>query len=98
MFDSKGTKVLPSLPDLVTSRPRMKAQPAGPKITLCFLHPFVSLCIPTYHEHSNYVAYIVAMQPYFSWLWQFRQLFCVATMSSLAQLRVWDWYWEAEAT
>ena len=34
------------------------------------------------------VTYIVAMQPYFSRLRQFRRLLCVATMSSLAQLRV----------
>ena len=42
--------------------------------------------------------YIVAMQPYFSRLRQFIRLLCVATMSSLAQLRVWDGYWEAEVT
>ena len=44
---------------------------------------YVYLCVPTYHMRNNYVTYIVAMQPYFSQLWQFRQL---ATMSSLAQL------------
>jgi len=32
------------------------------------------------------------MQPYFSQLRQFRRLLCVATMSSLAQLRVRDGY------
>jgi len=59
---------------------------------------YVSLCVRTYHVHNNYITYIVAMRPYLSWLRQFRQLLCVATVSSLAQLRVWDWYWEAEAT
>ena len=61
------------------------AQPAGPRITLCFhiyifVHP---------HVHNNYVTYIVAMQPYFSWLRQFRRLLCVATLSIPAQLQVW---------
>ena len=32
---------------------------------------------------NNYVTYIVAMQPYFSQIRQFRQLLCVAIMSSL---------------
>jgi len=41
--------------------------------------------------------YIVAMQPYFSQLWQFRQLLCVAAMSSLTQLQLRDGYREAEA-
>ena len=33
-----------------------------------------------------------------SWLQQFRRLLCVATTSSLVQLRIWDGYREAEAT
>ena len=45
---------------------------------------YVSLCVPTYHVHNNYVTYIVDMRPYFSLLQQFRQLLCVATRSSLA--------------
>jgi len=49
---------------------------------------YVYLCICTYHMHNNYVIYIVAMRPYYSRLQQFRWLLCVATMSSLAQLRV----------
>ena len=73
---------------------------AGPKIASHFPHLFarwsVGVCIPTYHVQNNCVTYIVAMQPYFSRLRQFRWLLCVATMSSLAQLRVWDGYWEAE--
>ena len=52
---------------------------------------------PLITRTNNYVTYIVAMQPYFSWLWQFGRLLCVATMSSLAQLRVRDGYREAEA-
>ena len=32
---------------------------AGPKITLRFLHLFVSLCICTYHMRNNYIMYIV---------------------------------------
>jgi len=46
------------------------------------------LCVPTYHMHYNYITYIVAMRPYFRRLWQFRQLLSVATVSSLAQLRI----------
>ena len=67
----------------------------GPKITLLFQHLF--LC-PTYHVRNNYVTYTVAMRPYFSWLWQLRQLLCVATMSILPHLWVRDgcWAWEAE--
>ena len=61
------------------------------------LTKFFVLCIPTFHMHNNYIMYIVAMRPYFSHLWQFRWLLCVATMSSLAQFRVSDGYWEAEA-
>lgn len=34
-------------------------QPTGPKIA-CFLHLFVSLCVPIYHVcNNNYVMYIV---------------------------------------
>jgi len=58
----------------------------------------LGLCIPTYHMHINYIAYIIAVQVYFSWLWKFGWLLCVATMSSLAQLWVQDRYQEAEAT
>ena len=58
----------------------------------------VCMCVRTYHVHNNYVTYIVAMQPYFSRLRQFRRLLCVAAMSSLPQLRLWDGYREAEAT
>ena len=59
---------------------------------LCVFYICLYLClhIPTYHVHNNY-----AMLPYFSWLWQFGLLLCVAT---IAQLRVWDGYWKAEAT
>jgi len=67
------------------------AQLAGPKIALHFAHLFVPMYIsvsPTYHVRSSYVTYIVAMRPYFSRLWQFRQLLCVTTMCTLAQLRV----------
>ena len=71
---------------------------AGPKITLRFPHMLVYMCVRTYHMCNNYVTYIVAMRPNFSQLQQFRRLPCVATMSSLPQLRVWDGYWEAEAT
>jgi len=45
--------------------------------------------------------YIVAMPPTLlesTSLWQFRRLLCVATVSSPAQLRVRDRYWEEEAT
>ena len=73
-------------------------QTTSPKITLRFPHLFVSLCVLSYHVCNNYVTYIFAMRPCFSWLWQFRQLLCVAAMSSLAQLWVQDGYWEAEAT
>jgi len=61
------------------------------------LYVYIYLCVRTYHTHNNYVTYIVAMRPYFSWHWQFRRLLCVGIMSSLVQLWVWDWYWEAEA-
>ena len=59
---------------------------------------YIYLCVRTYHMHNNYITYIVAMRPYFSWLWQFRRLLCAATMNSLAQLWLWDGYREAEAT
>ena len=58
----------------------LHTQLAGPKITLLFLCLFV--CVSTL---IMYITYIVAMRPYFSQLWQFRRLLCVATMSSLAQ-------------
>ena len=57
---------------------------------LCCFH--VCLCVHTYHVCNNYVTNIVAMWPYFNWLWQLRRLLCVATMISLAQLRVQDSY------
>ena len=67
---------------------------------LCGFHVcwYIYLCIHTYHVHNNYVTYIVALQPYFSRVWQFRRLLCVAAMSSLSQLRLQDGYREAEAT
>ena len=43
---------------------------------------------PHFHVRNNYVRYIVAMRPYFSRLQQFRQLLCVAAMSSLPQLQL----------
>ena len=66
----------------------LRARPAGPKITLRFLrlYIYICMCVHTYHVHNNYVTYIVAMQPYFSRLRQFRRLLCVAAMSSLPQL------------
>ena len=69
----------------------LHTQPGGPTSFPC-------LCIPTYHARNSYVMCIASMQPYFSQLRQFRRLLCVAAMSSLAQLRVWDGYGEAEAT
>ena len=51
----------------------------------------------TYHVNNNYVTYIVAKRHYLSRLQPFRGLLCVATVSSLVQLRVRDGYWEAEA-
>ena len=80
------------------------ARPAGPKITLLFprlyIYIYICMCVRTYHVRNNYVTctYIVAMRPYFSQLWQFRRLLCVAAMSSLPQLRLQDGYREAEAT
>ena len=56
------------------------------------------MCVRTYHVHNSYVTYIVAMQPYFNRLRQFRRLLCIAAMSSLPQLRLRDGYREAEAT
>jgi len=35
---------------------------------------YVSSCVHTYHVHNNYITYIVAMQPYSSWIRQFRRL------------------------
>jgi len=58
---------------LLASRVR-STRPAGPKITLCFPHLYLSLCVRTYHMRNNCITYIVAMQPYLSWLWQFRRL------------------------
>ena len=51
-------------------------------------------CVSTYHDHvrNNYATYITAMRPYFSRLWQFRWLLCIATMNSPAQLQVQDGY------
>ena len=64
------------------------------------IYIYVCMCVRTYHVRNNYVTYIVAMRPstYFSRLWQFRWLLCVAAMSSLPQLRLRDGYQEAEAT
>ena len=46
---------------------------------------------------QNYFLCIDAFSPASrAWLQQFRRLLCVATTSSLAQLRVWDGYREAE--
>ena len=95
---SKRT-VLGARLDASTSHTR-RTRLADPKITLHFPHLFVFiymyiyiyiyiyvyLCICTYHMHNIYVTYIVAMRPNFSRLQQFRQLLCVATMGSLAQL------------
>ena len=53
----------------------------APLVTLCFLHLFVSMYVslgfPTYHMCNNYITYIVAMRPYFSWLREFRRLLCI---------------------
>ena len=68
------------------------------RLLLPFLRLYIYMCIRTYHVRNNYVRYIVAMRPYFSRLQQFRQLLCVAAMSSLPQLRLRDGYREAEAT
>ena len=53
-------------------------------LVLCVFR--VCLCVPTYHMSNSYITYVVAVWPYFSWLWQFRQLLCVATTSSLSQV------------
>ena len=47
----------------------------------------VSLCVSlsTHNLCDNCITYIVAMQPYFTRIRQFRWLICVAAMSSLAQ-------------
>ena len=64
-------------------------------VCVCVLYVCACVCVyvffPAGCAHvascsNNYVTYSVAMRPYFSQLWQFRQLFCVATMSSLALL------------
>jgi len=57
-----------------------------------YIYIYICLCVRTYHVRNNYVTYIVAMRPYFSQLRQFRQLLCVAAMSSLPQLRDRDGY------
>jgi len=57
-----------------------------------FVCMYTYLYVPIYHVCENYVTYIVAMQLYFSRLQQFRQLLCVAAMSSLAQLQVQGGY------
>jgi len=62
---------------------------------LCDFRVCIFVC--PHLSHNNYVTYIVAMRPYFSWLRRFRRLLCVATKGSLAQLGVRDGYWEAEA-
>jgi len=75
--------------------------PASCTMILRLLHVIrIGLCVLTYHVHKNYLMYmyIVAMWPYFSLLYQFRRELCVTTVSSVAQLQVWDRYWEAEAT
>jgi len=60
---------------------------------------YIYSCVVTYHVRNNYVTYIVAIQPYFSRLRQFRRLLsCVAAMSCLPQLPLQDGYQEAEAT
>jgi len=54
----------------------LRTRPADPKITSCFPHLYVSLCIPTYHMHNNYFTHIVVMWPDFSWPWQFMHALC----------------------
>jgi len=85
---------------LSTSRPRAKCVASWSYRLLCRFRVCISvaLCVRTYHVRNNYVTYIVAMRPYFSRLWQFRRLLCVAAMSSLPQLRLRGGYREAEAT
>jgi len=79
----------------------VRAWLADPKITLQFprlhIYIYIYICVRTYHMCNNYVTYIVAMQPYFSRLRQFRWLLCVAVMSSQPQLRLRDGYRETEA-
>jgi len=85
-----------SLDQFRPSLPAGRARPAGPKITLRFLcllvyiYVYIYLCIRTYHVRNNYVTYIVAMRPYFCSA--SARLLCVATVSSLPQLRVRDGY------
>ena len=55
-----------------------------------FVGWFVTLCILTYHVRNNYITHIVALQLCFSWLWTAGLSTGVATVSSLAQLQVWD--------
>jgi len=72
--------------------------PAGCTLPRLVLRLLICASACTYPVHNIYVTYSVAMRPYFSQLWQFRQLLCVATVGSLAQLWVWGGYWEAEST
>ena len=58
----------------------------------------IYICVRTYHVRNNYFTCVVDMRPYFSRLWQFGRLLCVAVMSSLPQLWLRDGYREAEAT
>jgi len=72
------------------------ARLAGPKITLHFpclyVRPHIMCAIITSRSlHCCHATLLSRLQ-------QFRRLLCVATMSSLAQLRVPDGYQEAEAT
>ena len=80
----------------------LRVRPAGPEYfaassSVYIYIIYIYMCIRTYHVRNNYITYIVAMQPYFSRLRQFRWLLCVAAMSSLPQLRLQDGYREAEA-
>jgi len=67
---------------------------AGPKINLlyvfraCLSFVLQDRCVSTYHVCNNYIMYIVAMQLYLSTALQFEHSTGVATMSSVAQLRV----------
>jgi len=60
----------------------LRAWLAGPKNILHLLH----LCI--FVHHAQQLRHIHCCHvTYFSWIWQFRQLLCVAIMSSLTSLR-----------
>ena len=48
----------------------------------------VGLCIPTYHVCNNHIHFVMWL--YFSQPWMAALNTCIATMSSLAQLWVWD--------